>query len=85
MVAELSRKALVIEQSNLRELNDTDTITGRSAGNISDDDESGYEASTTLQSIIVSHFIIPETDSFTPATGCRDASDFIVRCFVSRL
>jgi hypothetical protein len=73
MVAELSRKAPVIEQSNLRELNNTDAISGRSAGSISNDDESGYQESTT------------EMDSFTPATGCRDASDFIVRCFVTRL
>jgi len=85
MVAELSRKAPVIEQSNLRELNNTDAISGRSAGSISNDDESGYQESTTFRSIIASQFTIPEMDSFTPATGCRDASDFIVRCFVTRL
>jgi hypothetical protein len=72
IVAEFSRK-------------DTDAISGHSAGSISEDDESGYEDSATFRSILSSMFVIPESDSFTPATGCRDASDFIVRCFVTRL
>lgn len=39
-----------------------------------------------LKAFHISKVIMPEsTDTFKPASGCKDASDFIVRCFVARL
>lgn len=83
--AEFAPEDPVVGQLHLREVDNTDAVSGHSAGSISEGDGSGYEESTTFRSIMASQVVIPETDSFTPATGCRDASDFIVRCFVARL
>jgi len=50
------------------------------------EDHDQEPCASPLKSLNVNRVIIPENSKFfKPATGCRDASDFIVRCIVARL
>mmetsp|Transcript_24621 Transcript_24621/g.35309 ORF Transcript_24621/g.35309 Transcript_24621/m.35309 type:complete len:423 (-) Transcript_24621:881-2149(-) len=76
----------VEEKPILRNAASADEGSFHSAESVTGDKTPEYcDQSSPFRIIPSSQVMIPELTSFTPATGCRDASDFIVRCFVARL
>ena len=70
----------------LRNAASADEESFHSTGSVTEDKTPEYrDQSSPFRIVPSSQVMIPELTSFTPATGCRDASDFIVRCFVARL